>query len=84
MNLKPSPPKKPFTSKIKRPSNFGRVYHTKNSEEDAFAKKNDIVQLISQNITQIDTTMNNLPKKKVCKKKETKTEELLPFIPMSH
>ena len=88
MNYNPQPPKKPFQSRIKRPSTFGRKYNVVSQSEQNDEKKsvtnNEIVEVFRQNITKIDTTIRNLPKPQVLKKKETNTKDLLPFIPMSH
>ena len=69
MNIIPKPPSKPFLSKIKRPSTFGRKYRTVK------------VTPSCQTISKIDTTMSDLPKSNVFKKTDINTSELLPFIP---
>ena len=69
MNIIPKPPSKPLISKIKRPSIFGRKYRTVK------------VTPSCQTISNIDTTMIDLPKSNVFTKTDIHTNELLPFIP---
>lgn len=69
MNISPTSPSTPFVSTIKRPTTFGLKYKTIDNHE------------MSQTISKIDTTMNNLPKRSVYTKTKISTNELFPLIP---